>query len=216
MKVPDKYISISLVLLFIGSSLDAQKIKYGLQGGIVRANTHLIFEPEVEDSKRTSIPIISYSFNIYAGYFSDGIWAIGIEPGFIQKGELLKYKPDDPSHDVRINLNYIQFPISARIHFFKSAFFSVGPEIAYLINVKTRSNNDNTDISEHYDRKYEISGFVGLGYTFFDNIEIEFRYAHGITYKIKMPYLLSASNNEPGGEVKMYNEYIQFIARFKL
>jgi hypothetical protein len=98
----------------------------------------------------------------------------------------------------------------------RNAFLSFGPEIAYLINVKVISNQGKRDISEDYDRNYELSGFVGLGYTFFDYLDFEVRYTHGITYKIKMPYYISPANSQPDGEVKMYNEYFQIIARFRL
>ena len=65
-----------------------------------------------------------------------------------------------------------------------------------------------------YDRRFELSGFIGINYNVIDNLDIGLRYNHGLTYTSKIIWI-----NELGEETgvsKDYNQYFQLILRFKI
>lgn len=204
-----------LILVFnFKIQLKAQNFHFGFQGGMVVANSHLLFEPELERDINSYDPIISYDINGSFSFRNKGFWGISTEPGYIQKGELQIYNKDDPHDDVRVQLNYFQIPILWQFYFAKIIFVSLGPEIAYLVNVKAKSESNKVDISKYFEKKFEASGIIGAGVNLINHIDIEFRYNHGITYLRKLPVVDYLGRQQ--GEVTEYNQYFQLVFRIKI
>jgi hypothetical protein len=213
MKIFSSIILFLLVLNF-RIQLNAQNFHYGFQAGLVVANSHLLFEPELEHASNSWDPILSYDINGHVSFRSNGFWGLSTEPGYMQKGELQKYNKDDSNDDVRIQLNYLQIPVLWQSYFAKIIFISLGPEFAYLLNVKAKSESNKVDISKYFEKKFEVSGIIGGGVTLIHHIDIEFRYNHGITYLRKLSVVDILGN--PQGEVTEYNQYFQLVFRLKL
>lgn len=187
-----------------------QDIKFGLAAGIDIANTHLTNKPDGNSNNQVYYPILAFNFNGYIGYKRAEDWGLSIEPGFIQKGGRQKNSDDY----IRFNLNYIQLPVSFDYYFADKFYVSIGPELSYLINARAKSDDNYSDVTDLYDRKFELAGLVGINYKIMDKLDIGLRYNHGLTYVSK-----STITNELGeniGESKNYNQYLQLIMKFTI
>lgn len=198
-----------VLILLSGINLKAQEFKFGFQAGLVLTKSQLKNTPEPIDPFRS---MISFSANGYLGYKSSQIWGISLEPGFIQKGGI--QGRDIHNENIKIKLAYIQVPVLVDIYLSDKIFFSIGPEFAYLISAKAKSKAYSNDISGFYDKKFEISGLMGLNYTIIDKVDIGIRYNHGLIYTQKI--IMTDSMGLPLGEIKEYNQYFQLFIRFRI
>lgn len=198
-----------LLILLSGLKLRAQELKFGFQAGFVITESQLTNKTNPTDAFRS---MSSFSLSGYIGYKSSGIWGISAEPGFIQKGGI--HGLDLNNENIRLQLNYIQIPILANIYLSDKIFISIGPEFAYLLSAKAKSKVHSNDISNIYNKRFEISGLLGFNYNIIDNIDIGLRYNHGLTNI--QTITISDSMGYPLGEMKEYNQYFQLILRFKI
>lgn len=189
------------------SAIQAQNFKFGLVGGVNLANIR------IENTSTLNIPaanseLVSYNVNAHVGYKSAGMMGFSIEPGFIQKGGINK----NDIEDIKTQLNYIHMPILADIYFSEKFFFSIGPEIGYMIDANTKSGSTSLNLSNYDDDKVELSGLVGINYNLLKNIDLSARYSRGLTSISKSNWV--NSNGESIGQTKEYNQYFQFLVRF--
>lgn len=194
-------------------NLNAQDFKIGVLAGFDMVNSDLPNKPDSYRDLRIFYPMVSFNANLYIGYKSAGLLGFSAEPGFIRKGGIQQYNKNTKEDDLRFNLNYIQVPILANIQLTQNLFFSVGPEFAYLISAKIRYMkypDVKANYSEFYDKKFEASGLIGINYNIIANIDIGLRYNHGLTYTNEIEY------PDNLGMIKVYNQYIQFIVRYKI
>lgn len=204
---------LKLICLFLIFSKSAfgQDFKFGLVGGFDVANSRLTKKQVTGGDTRVFHPIFSFNTNAYVGYKSASFWGISLEPGYIQKGGELKYEND--YYDVRVQMNYIQLPILADFYLGEKFSISVGPEFSYMINAKAKSTDFSNDISGFYNKKFELSGIVGINYYFHKNFDIGLKYNHGLTYTTKIEW--TDDNGILIGQTNEYNQYFQLCVRFK-
>ena len=200
------YILLIFFVFIFGYKLHAQEFKYGFEAGFDIANSHVTNLPK---GGRLYYPMISYNFNGYLGFNTNGMIGVSIEPGFIQKGGLQKGNPD-----IRFQNNYIQIPILVDFYVTDRIFISIGPEFSYLMNAKAKLTNISNDITQLYDRRKELSALVGLNYNFYKWLAVGFRYNHGLTYTTKIQ--LANEYGDIIGEIKEYNQYFQLLLRIQL
>jgi hypothetical protein len=198
--------------------INGQKIKYGLTIGFDVANSHVTNRLKGDDS-RVFYPMLAYNINGFIGYKSQSFWGLSIEPGFIQKGGFRKNVISYSSGvmyqgDISYRLNYIQFPILANLFINNKLYFSIGPELSYMLSAKAKFDSFSTDITSSYDNKFELSGTIGVNYSIWKNIDIGIRYNHGLTYVSKIQWTDLYWNYI--GESKVYNQYFQFIMGIKI
>ena len=201
-------------LLMFNANLFAQEFTFGLVGGLDIANSRLTNIPDEIGDYRLYHPMLSFNANGHIGYKSAGFWGISLEPGYIQKGGVIQYDKDDRNDDVRYQLNYVQIPLLADFYLSDKISISVGPEFAYLINAKVKSNGESRNIPNYYDKNFELSGIVGFNYNLHKYFDIGLRYNHGLTYTGKITW--TDKNNDFLGESKEYNQYFQLFFRFKI
>lgn len=184
----------------------SQDLKLGFAAGFDVANAHLTNKPDGGDNDQVYYPMIAYNFNGYIGYKKSELWGLSFEPGFIQKGGRQKSSGDY----IRLNLNYIQLPILFDYYFVDNFYISIGPELSYLINAKLKSS----DITDLYDRRFELSALVGINYRINDKLDVGLRYNHGLIYTSKVTWVNALG--ESLGESKVFNQYLQFVIKFKI
>ena len=201
---------LSCLLLYSGLNLFSQEFKFGFLAGFDVAKSYLANNIPENTANSDYHPMISYNVNGYIGYKSKGIWGLSVEPGFIQKGYSIKFQ----NHNVRFQLNYLQMPVLADIYFTDKIFLSVGPELAYLLNAKIKTVSDKGDISDIYDRKFELSGIAGINYKITGKFDAGFRYSHGFMYTMEIPY--TDANGHLIAKSEEYNQYFQLIVRYRL
>lgn len=198
------------LILISGLSLSAQDFKFGILTGFDLAKGRLSDSPDFNDHSLKYDPMSSFNANGYIGYKSGGIWGLSIEPGFIQKGGV----QDISDVNVRFQLNYIQMPVLADVYISDKFFVSIGPELGYMINAKAKSSDYSNDITEIYNKRFEISGIAGVNYSIVKKIDIGLRCSYGLTYISKITITDEFGNQS--GEIKEYNQYLQLIIRFKI
>jgi len=205
------------LIITIGSILisvlfcSAQDMKFGLLTGFNISYTRFTKLPDNLGDMLDFDPMITFNVNGYVGYKSDGFWGLSMEPGFIQKGSLHNLNGES----ARFHLNYIQMPVLVDFILLDRLFLSAGPEIGWMINAKAKGDDYSNDVSDIYDNRFELSGLIGLNYNLIEYLDIGIRYNHGLTYISKIAYT-DTIGNETGENFKEYNQYLQFILRFKI
>ncbi len=205
----------TFLFLFLELSLNAQSFKYGVLGGFDIVKAHMTNMPDKEYTSKFYDPMISYNVNGYFGYKSEGFWGISIEPGFIQKGGAQKFDKETKEDDVRVELNYIQIPVLFDVYLNSRFFFSIGPELAYMVNARAKSIDFNNDIRTSYTREFEISSLFGINLNVIKNIDIGLRYNHGITNLSEIIWL-DDTGREKGIHSREFNQYLQLFIRLKI
>jgi len=217
MKSLFQLITVFLISIF-ASTLNAQKLEFGLQSGLNLSNTHIFNKEDFTDQNRIYYPLILINGNAYIGYKSNSFWGFSFEPGFIQKGGLRKdvrismgntiYQPQE----VKYISNFIQLPILIDVFFTKRFFISFGPEFSIFLNSKAKGEFLTFDTSADHD-KFEASGILSVNYSLFKFMDVGLRYNHNITSPSYLIWVDDLGNYV--GRSKQYNQYIQFILRFK-
>jgi hypothetical protein len=212
------FILISFLVLNSGLILNAQELKFGVITGLNISRRHVTNISDFTDDSKIYSSLLMPNVNMYIGYKSKSFWGLSLEPGYIQKGgmrknleirtEIFQYIPQD----VKYISNYLQMPVLLDLYFTKKLFLSVGPEFAYLINSKAKSENFSFDITENF-QKIEIAGVLGLNYSIFKFFDIGIQYNHGVTKSSILIWKDDFGNAL--GESNEYNQYFQFKIRFK-
>lgn len=221
-----KILIITALLLHLGLNLQAQKINYGFLAGYVCANAHVVKSNDY--ATKLFSPMHSFNINGFIEYRFPGAWGIAAEPGFIRKGG----RVDGESHflgSFELQLNYIQLPIVAKLYCTDRFYISFGPEFAYLINkdgnVPSMPDTFTPAEKEAYvmftpfeDKAFEISGMIGLNYSILKKIDIGLRYNHSITKFSVTSWINPRYPIGYGimGYSNVYNQYLQFIIRYKI
>lgn len=220
-----KILITTALLLHLGL-IQAQNFNYGLFAGYVCANAHVIKNNEY--ATKLFYPMHSFNVNGFIEYRFPGAWGIAAEPGFIRKGAVV----DGDNHFLGrfdLQLNYLQLPIIANLYFTDRSYIIFGPEFAYLMskdgNLPSLPDTYTPFEKEAYkmftpfeDDTFEISGMIGVNYIIIRKIDIGLRYSHGLT---KFSVTSWINHRYPVGQGTMgysnvYNQYLQFIVRYKI
>jgi len=197
------------MLLALGITGYAQHIRYGIEAGFDVANAQLTSKSLVQNS-RIYYPLCAFNLNGYIEMKKSERWGVALEPGFIQKGSVTK----GDYTDAQIRMNCIQLPIQAEWYLTDKLFLSAGPELSYMLNAKAYSDGDKNDVSELFDNQLELSGLLGVNYRITSHIDLALRYNHGITCTSNIS--MTDELGVPIGELKLYNQYFQVMARYRL
>ena len=217
MKSLFQLITVFLISVF-ASTLNAQKLEFGLQSGLNLSNTHVFNKDDFTDQTRIFYPLVLLNGHAYIGYKSESFWGFSFEPGFIQKGGLRKdvwittentmYQPQD----VKYISNFIQLPVLTDVFFTDRFFISFGPEFSIFLNSKAKGEFLTFNSSAEND-KFEVSGILSVNYSPFKFMDLGLRYNHGITSPSYLIWVDDFGNYV--GRSKQFNQYFQFTLRFK-
>ena len=201
MKTKAIFLIISFSLLF-GLASQAQKLSYGLSGGIDYVGFHVTEKYVSLNGENPTEPLLSYNINGYFAYKSKGLMGLTIEPGYMLKGYTWENSYwsyfDEPA---KFLSSYIQVPILADFHISKHFFISSGIEFAYLMSSKVVVG-ETTQKFDLPDKRFQFSGIIGVNYEIMKNLDIALRYSH------ELPYYRDSDNT--------FMHYVQFLVRFKL
>ena len=209
-----KHLFALLFFLLIFSGLKSQQIqgfKFGVEAGFNLANTIstiTVFGSEAKNAGYFYL-IPTYNLNGYIEYQLNQKIGFAIEPGFMQKGRSFIL-----ASGMRTQNNYIQLPVTANFYITKKLSIYCGPELAYLLNAYVKPVNHVDNLYEQYDKAFELSGFIGVNYNIYKNMDISLRYNHGLTSISDNP--IGNENEEIVGKVEEYNQYFQILLRIKI
>lgn len=196
---------IGLVLETFATS-NAQSLNFGSFAGYDRVKIH---QPKLKPGQRGTgfDPMNSYNINCFISYKSQGFLGFSLEPGYIIKGSGLGLNSKD-------EFKCFQFPLLAEVYILKKLNFSIGPEFSYMFSAKSINPSYVIDISDQYNKTFELSGFIGINYLIFRGIGIGIGYNHGITYIRKSPW--GSISNPMEGSSNQYNQYLQIRISYRI
>ena len=213
MKTPKALIIIGLVLN-LGLNLQAQEINFGFLSGLGVTNACVTNKIEIYNDYRVFYPMGSFNINGYIEYKFSKTFGIAAEPGYIRKGGVIRFGVNHYMSIIKFQLNYVQLPIFVNIYCTNKFFVSIGPEFAYLINSEGNLPEIATGFAYFKENAFEISGLIGINFSITKKIDVGLRYNHGLT---NISVLKWTDGYGPEiGQSKVYNQYFQFIFRFKI
>ena len=200
------------MIVILGLNLRSQNINYGLLAGFG------VTIPDVANNTYTNSRLLytmgSFNINGHIEYRFPGVWGIAAEPGYIRKGGVARFGINRIMTDFAIQLNYVQLPILANLYCTDKLFISIGPEFAYLINKDGNLPFKVKAFTPFEEKAFEISGLIGANYSLTKRIDLGLRYNHGLTPFTVVSWTDIYDNIL--GQAKVYNQYFQFIFRYKL
>ncbi|MFA5330592.1 MAG: porin family protein [Prolixibacteraceae bacterium] len=203
--------TIGLILMTLINT-NAQNLELGFKTGLGLANIHITNLPDSENNSDLFSQTPSYSLNGTLNFKSEGFWGFSFEPGFIKKGWISN---KGNNNENKIQLQYLQLPILSDFYLSDKLYFSIGPEVNYLLNAKNKSDYGTQEITD-LNKKFELSGAIGGAYKIFNNLDIGIRYSHGLTQISDKVLWVINEFNENSMEMKDYNQYFQFFIRLKI
>lgn len=210
-----KVLTIAIVICITVTKLNAQSLDVGLYAGIGISNVNITNSPDISQTDFSSI--LSYNFNGYLSYKGKGFWGFSIEPGIIRKGWDMSF--DNQNLESKIRLHYIQLPILSDFYLSDKIYFSLGPEICYLLSSKAKFKSDinsGTEDLKGYFSKFELSGLIAINYRINDNFNISFRYSHAVTEVADGISWEFDEYSENFIESNDYNQYFQLLFKIRL
>lgn len=159
--------------------------------------------------------VLSYGFNVYAGYVVNENWGIAFEPGFIRKGSAKKVSINNRIEKENTYLEYVHIPVLGEVFLSDEITLTVGPELSYLLNAKKVTGGKSVNVSEEYDnKKIDIGLQAGIYYTFNKRFDLGLKTGVSITRLDKFTMLNPA--NEVIAEYNKRNMYASVFFRVKL
>jgi hypothetical protein len=192
-------------------NLDAQNFEIGIKTGFGLADTHWTNIPDPETNSDFHSPIFSFSANGVLSYKSAGFWGFTVEPGIVQKGWIQK----GINSENKFKVNYIQLPILSDFHLSNKLSISIGPEVAYLLSSKYKSNYGTEKVNYIFNN-FELSGVVGVTYKIVENFDVGIRYSHSITQTSDKVFWVFDELDEKELEMNDYNQYLQLFLKLNL
>jgi hypothetical protein len=203
--------TIGLILMTL-TKANAQNLELGFKTGLGISTIHITNLPDSRSNSDIFSPALSYSINGTLNYKSKGLWGFSLEPGFIKKGWI----SGEGNNKGKVRLQYLQLPILTDLYLSDKLYFSIGPEINYLLNAKNKSNYGTQKITD-LNKKFELSGVIGGAFKILNNLDIGIRYSHGLTQiSDKIYWLPPDEYTENFIELKDYNQYLQFFMKLKI
>jgi len=160
-------------------SLNAQKKFYfGLKGGLNLSTLN----PENVNNESLKTGLMAGAF-----FKIRPVKAIGIQPEFlwVNKGSEITWDgPNQPGGSFALNMDYVDVPIFAVIHFSEKFDIHFGPQMSYLINFSVMNLEDSGydfegEIRPRDFKAYDFAGVAGAELTL-NKIQIGARYNAGL------------------------------------
>jgi hypothetical protein len=170
------YVSMAVVAISLFGSVEAQQtskekfINIGIKGGL---NIYNI----INDN--------NVSYNSKAGVHAGLIGHIHFTRQIALQPELV-YSVQGAQYDIagvntKINLAYINVPLMVQYMFDNGFRLQAGPQIGFLANAKSKTNNSSTDIKDSF-KKVDAALGAGIGYVEpSSGLGIDARYNIGLT-----------------------------------
>jgi hypothetical protein len=234
-----KIVPFFVLMLIASTTTNAQNLEYGFELGLGTSTIHMSDVPQGISYTRMYNPIPTYNINAFVSYKSKSFWGVSIEPGFTQKGGIQLFDSRKSNYQIIHNNvfvveRYIQIPVLYNIYLSKRFYFSVGPDLAYRLseNASTTNTINNTGYSisayknmgnnvfadyilPDTERRFEMSGVLGLNCILTKKFDIGLRYGFGFNNLVDVMW---ADENIEfiGRQSSTHNQYLQFLMKFKI
>ncbi|SHJ06428.1 Outer membrane protein beta-barrel domain-containing protein [Tangfeifania diversioriginum] len=198
-------------IIFSLMNLNAQNINLGIKTGAGIAKTNFTNIPDIDSNSDIFSSNFSYSINGTLNYRINQLFGFSVEPGIIKQGWISN---KENNNENKINLYYFQLSSFLDFYLSDKLFFSIGPEVDYLVNAKNKTTSNSEEITDLF-RKFGLSGMTGITYNIFDIYDIGFKFSHGLT-KISDELLWVADDDINTIKLRGYNQSFQFFIKFRI
>lgn len=175
--------SFLLLLLFVFySTLHAQRIDFGVKGGL-NYSDFLVEGDDVFEARSSfhagffiEVPFKGkFSFHPELLYSSQGYTTDFGRINLVNPGELI-LDNDDRASTAR---NFLAIPLITRFNFTDNLSIEAGPQIGFLLNTVSKFNGERN--SSPGDFKFDIGPTLGFGYDIGDKFKVQLRYFIGLS-----------------------------------
>jgi hypothetical protein len=174
-----KILLLAVVTVLGFTNVNAQKIKFGVKGGLNFAN--------ISGDNTKDIDLVT-SFNF--GVVSE----IPISEKFSFQPELMYSGQGYSFNDNTVALSYLNIPLMGKYYVTKGLSVEAGPQIGFLLGAK----NEKTDVKDSFNT-FDFGVNFGLGYKLDNGLNFGARYNLGLT----------DINNVEGSSIKNKNGVFQ-------
>ncbi|GAA4507752.1 porin family protein [Hymenobacter ginsengisoli] len=165
----------------VASAAQAQSARFGVKAGASLTGV---------TGKDTDGTAYKFGFNggVMANFAINDMFSIQPEVLYSMKGA-----KDNSNSDNRINLNYIDVPVLAKVSTGATGlFFELGPQIGFLASAKAKTSSTTTDVKDGY-KTVDFGYAAGLGFQTEGGAMVGLRYNGGFTnvgksYTYSTPY----------------------------
>ncbi|TDE45858.1 PorT family protein [Flavobacterium rhamnosiphilum] len=164
-----KTILVTVLLLAISSTMQAQLVKFGIKAGLNYAN---------QTGSDITINGSNYNKDAITSYHAGLVAEIKLTDGFSVQPELL-YSTQGASYEnageeFKNELGYLSIPVLAKFHLNKTVSLDLGPQASFLL-----SERKNANIKDPETFEFGLAGGLGLNIT--KNFFLQGRYVLGLT-----------------------------------
>ncbi len=165
-----KKIIIFLLGTFLICTAGAQKIYFGIKGGVNVSTLHSAANTNFENK-------VGFNLGGLAHIHTSKTWAI--QPEIFYSLEGAKASLIGSNNKVTYNLNYINVPVLLQ-YFFSNGFrLEGGPQMGFLLSAKTKTGNVTVDNKAFQSTAVSIP--LGIGYLSSSGLGIDARYVFGLS-----------------------------------
>jgi hypothetical protein len=179
--------------LGVASAAQAQSARFGVKAG---ASLTSLTGDDTDNAK------YKFGFNggVMANFALNDMFSIQPEVLYSMKGA----KAD--GRDSRVNLNYIDIPVLAKISTGETGlFFELGPQIGFLASAKAKENDTSIDVKDAF-KSVDFGYAAGLGFQAASGPMVGLRYNGGFTNNGK-----SVMGYDPKSKNSAFQLYVGFL-----
>lgn len=147
----------------------AQNVHFGIKAGLNASSLNYSGNSEMQTKIGFNAGFLAHI------HTSSKMWAI--QPELYYSSEGAKSKSNSK---VSTDLGYLNIPVLIQYMFDNGFRIEAGPQVGFLMNAKTKVDNNSTDIKDHL-KSAVFSIPVGLGYLTMNGLGFDARYNFGIS-----------------------------------
>ncbi|MCO4293410.1 PorT family protein [Solitalea sp. MAHUQ-68] len=174
-----KKLLMAVVTAFIAFSANAQKLDFGIKGGVNFANASDIkFTGGLNESyKQTADGVTGYHFGVWAEIGSS---SISFQPELLYSRKGFK-ATDEIGQESNVQLNYLDIPLLAKIKPLPMLHIVAGPQVSIKLADKITGPSDFTDaLNQESFKNGDWGAILGAGVSL-SNFQIDARYVWGLS-----------------------------------
>ncbi len=146
------YLSLALAAILIGGTVSAQHVNIGIKGGL---NLYTINNSN--GVKYDTKPDFNIGLLGHIHLAKD----LAFQPEIVYSGQGAKF--GSGTTETKVNLGYINVPLLIQYMFDNGFRLQAGPQVGFLVNAKSKTNNVSTDIKNDV-KPVDFALGAGVGY----------------------------------------------------
>jgi len=207
--IPYPMKNILVILLLLPGVTAFAQLSFGVKAGLNYNNLHL--KQSSSASSRILDDGADPNLSFHAGIFTkiplSDKFSFLPELQYIRKGYKFTYISG------HLNLNYLEMPLIFSYSPVKLVGLELGPGIAYRLAAKRHSDGHTYDLSNVFDKKFDINLNAGAHFYITEKLSVGARYSYGL---ISCEETFFTGDGIHGDKSREYNRNILLSAYYKI